>query len=169
MTSKPIILNQKEKKTMMIVGIAFLFFLITILFRDELYFVAKGEHYLSLHTILEFFSITISFAIAIQGWMIFPHHLSRHRLWYSGTFLAIGMIDLLHTLSYKGMPGLIITGSSVQKATWFWITARLTQACMLFLIMFFPNKQTNTKQEKKYCICLFTSLCIYCFLYYHSL
>jgi diguanylate cyclase (GGDEF)-like protein/PAS domain S-box-containing protein len=153
MTSKPIILNQKEKKTMMIVGIAFLFFLITILFRDELYFVAKGEHYLSLHTILEFFSITISFAIAIQGWMIFPHHLSRHRLWYSGTFLAIGMIDLLHTLSYKGMPGLIITGSSVQKATWFWITARLTQACMLFLIMFFPNKQIQSKRKNIVFVC----------------
>jgi diguanylate cyclase (GGDEF)-like protein/PAS domain S-box-containing protein len=147
MTSRPSISNHQEKKTMMIAGIAFLFFLTTILFRNELYFVAKANQYLSLHTILEFLSITVSFAIAIQGWMIFPHHLSRYRLWYSGTFLAIGIIDLFHTLSYKGMPGLIITGSSVQKATWFWIAARLTQACMLFLIMFFQNKQVQSKKK----------------------
>ncbi|RAK19218.1 PAS domain S-box-containing protein/diguanylate cyclase (GGDEF)-like protein [Anoxybacillus vitaminiphilus] len=163
MISKSIVLNREEKKSMMITGIAFLIFLIAILFRNELYFVAKREHYLSLHTILEFLSMTVSFAIAIQGWMIFPHHLSRHRLWYSGTFLAIGMIDLFHTFSYKGMPGLIITGSSVQKATWFWITARLTQACMLFLIMFFPDKQVQSRQKKT--VFIFSLLYVFVIFY----
>ncbi|MFC4182407.1 MASE3 domain-containing protein, partial [Saccharococcus thermophilus] len=147
MTNSPGMLNQQEKKTIMIAGIATLFFLATILFRDELYFVAQAKQYLSIHTILEFLSITVSLSIAIQGWMIFPQHLSRYRLWYSGVFLIVGIIDLLHTLSYKGMPGLIITESSAQKATWFWIAARLTQACMLFLIIFFPDKQVQSRQK----------------------
>jgi diguanylate cyclase (GGDEF)-like protein/PAS domain S-box-containing protein len=148
MASSPRMLNQQEKKAIMIAGIAVLFFLVTILFRDELYFVAQAKQYLSIHTILEFLSITVSLSIAIQGWMIFPQHLSRYRLWYSGIFLIIGIIDLLHTLSYKGMPGLIVTESSTQKATWFWVAARLTQGCMLFLIMFFPDKQVQSRQKK---------------------
>jgi diguanylate cyclase (GGDEF)-like protein/PAS domain S-box-containing protein len=148
MASSRSILNEQEKKAIMIAGIAVLFFLVTILFRDELYFVAQAKQYLSIHTILEFLGITVSLSIAIQGWMIFPQHLSRYRLWYSGIFLIIGIIDLLHTLSYKGMPGLIVTESSTQKATWFWVAARLTQGCMLFLIMFFPDKQVQSRQKK---------------------
>ncbi|GLH65380.1 EAL domain-containing protein [Parageobacillus sp. G301] len=148
MTSNPGISNKQEKKALMITSIAVLFFLVTILFRDELYFVAQAKQYLSIHTILEFLSITVSLSIAIQGWMIFPQHLSRYRLWYSGIFLIIGIIDLLHTLSYKGMPGLIVTESSTQKAAWFWVAARLTQGCMLFLIMFFPDKQVQSRQKK---------------------
>lgn len=105
------------------------------------------EHSLTLHTVLEFFSITVSFAIAIQGLMIFPQYLTRHRLWIAGTFYAFGFIDLLHTLSYKGMPGLIITGASVQNATWFWIIARSTQAFSLFFIFLLPNKQVRRHEK----------------------
>ncbi|GMO00767.1 bifunctional diguanylate cyclase/phosphodiesterase [Parageobacillus thermoglucosidasius] len=148
MTSNPSISDEQEKKALMIAGIAVLFFLATIVFREGLYFVAEANQYLSLHTILEFLSVTVSLSIAIQGWMIFPQHLSRYRLWYSVVFLIVGIIDLLHTLSYKGMPGLIVVESSPQKATWFWVAARLTQACMLFLIIFFPDRQVQSRQKK---------------------
>lgn len=140
-------LTEKERKSIWLVIGAFFVFVAAYVFRDKLYVVPHGEHYLTVHTILEFFSITVSFAIAIQGLMLFPQHLSRHRLWISGTFLAIGLIDLFHTLSYQGMPGLIVTESSTQKATWFWITARLTQAILLFFVLLFPDKPVKRYEK----------------------
>ncbi|RXT07094.1 EAL domain-containing protein [Ammoniphilus sp. CFH 90114] len=114
-----------------IIGMAYLF-------SDSLYAMFGMKNYTSIHMILELMSIVVSFTIAIQAWMIFPHTLSNHRLVMGGLFLAIGILDLLHTISYKGMPFFFSEGS-VQKATWFWIVARSTSA-LFFIIVLLPEK-----------------------------
>jgi hypothetical protein len=52
----------------------------------------------------------------------------------------IGAIDLLHTLSYKGMPHLF-TDSSIAKATWFWVIARVTESAFMLLLIIFPSQK----------------------------
>jgi hypothetical protein len=56
------------------------------------------------------------------------------------TFLIVGMIDLFHTLSFKGMP-FFITASSVQKATWFWIIARVIQSLLMLSLILLPDRK----------------------------
>jgi hypothetical protein len=56
------------------------------------------------------------------------------------TFMLVGMLDALHTISFKGMP-FFITQSSVAKATWFWIFARFFNALLMFAILLLPDKK----------------------------
>ncbi|WP_210365264.1 MASE3 domain-containing protein [Bacillus sp. REN3] len=98
------------------------------------------ENYLAIHTILEFFSITVSFVIFLYGWKTYPTSRSRKILLLSFLFFVIGVLDLLHTLTFKGMP-FFITESSTAKATWFWVTARLIESFMMVGILMAPDRR----------------------------
>lgn len=56
------------------------------------------------------------------------------------TFLVVGTLDLLHTLSFKSMP-YFFTESSVAKATWFWVIARFIQSLLIFSILLIPDRK----------------------------
>lgn len=101
-------------------------------------------NFLSLHTTLELLSIAVAFAIALQGWLIFPHTLSKHRLFISAAFLSVGIFDLFHVLTYKGMP-FFLAESSGQQATWFWIIARFTLALSLLMAFLQEDRMINKK------------------------
>ena len=58
------------------------------------------------------------------------------------TFFLVGTLDLLHTLSYKGMP-YFISESSVAKAAWFWVSARMIQALGILIILLSPVRKQN--------------------------
>ncbi|WP_203363955.1 EAL domain-containing protein [Bacillus sp. REN10] len=109
-----------------------------------------GQHlfivnsFLSFHTALELLSIAVAFSISLQGWLIFLHTLSRHRLFISAAFLSISIFDLFHVLTYKGMPFFLIESSS-HNATWFWLISRFTLAISLLLIFLQDDKKINKK------------------------
>ncbi|EMI11540.1 putative bifunctional diguanylate cyclase/phosphodiesterase [Anoxybacillus gonensis] len=132
-------MTKKEKWSIMVISLAFICFIAILLFSSALTMTFKQNHFLSLHTLLEFFSITVAMAIAFQGWISFPQALSRRRLRIATTFLAVGCLDLLHALTYKEMPGIVFADSSVQLATSFWLAARLTQAIFLLLAFLLPD------------------------------
>ncbi|MCQ6277214.1 EAL domain-containing protein [Bacillus sp. V3B] len=92
------------------------------------------RNHLSLHILMELIAIAIAFAIAMQGWMIFTHTLSRHRLFIGALFFFIALIDIVHVLSFNGMPFFIME-NSVLRPTWFWIISRFTLAIGLFVIL----------------------------------
>ncbi|MCX8001351.1 MAG: EAL domain-containing protein [Anoxybacillus mongoliensis] len=132
-------MTKKEKRTVTITVFAFMCFLCILLFSSSLTMTFERNHFLSVHTLLEFFSITVAMAIAFQGWISFPQALSRRRLRIATTFLAVAFLDLLHALTYKQMPGIIVADSSVQLATSFWLAARMTQAIFLLLAFLLPD------------------------------
>lgn len=47
-------------------------------------------------------------------------------------FLAVGLLDIGHTISYKGMPD-FVTPSSPSKAIYFWITAKIVLSLSLLV------------------------------------
>ena len=140
-------MTKKEKWTMIVSILATICFIAILLFRPSLTITFEQNHFLSLHTILEFFSITVAMAIAFQGWISFPQALSRRRLRIATTFLAVGFLDLLHTLTYKQMPGIVFADSSVQLATSFWLAARMTQAIFLLLAFWLPDGPIQEKEK----------------------
>lgn len=107
---------------------------LVILYQETLYGIFGEQNYLSVHILMEIFIIIVAFSIAIQAWMMFPFVQSSYRLSLGVLFFSIGLMEVLHLLSYKGMP-FFITESSPYKATWFYMIARLTQAFgLLFMI-----------------------------------
>ncbi|AST05620.1 diguanylate cyclase [Anoxybacillus flavithermus] len=140
-------MTKKERRTLIVSAVAIICFLTILLLRSSLSLTFEQNHFLSIHTLLEFFSITVAMAIAFQGWISFPQALSRRRLRIATTFLAVGCLDLLHALTYKQMPGIIVADSSVQLTTSFWLAARLTQAIFLLLAFLLPDGPIQEKEK----------------------
>ncbi|MEH7299495.1 MASE3 domain-containing protein [Neobacillus drentensis] len=99
-------------------------------------------NYVGFHTLLESFSIAISAAILLYGLKSFEKNQSSRMLLLSFTFFIVGTLDLLHTLSFKGMP-YFFTESSVAKATWFWVSARTFQSLFILATLFIPERKLS--------------------------
>lgn len=89
--------------------------------------------YAPLHTTLETASIIVSFLSFFIAWH------SRGRAGPDSLFVlaclfgAVGLLDFLHTISYKGMPD-FVTPSGPEKAIYFWLAARYVAAMALLLV-----------------------------------
>ena len=126
--------RKREIRTIIIVLVGLLFLVLTHYYSESFEQIYNPKNYLSLHILFELISISIAFAIAMQGWMIFTHTLSRHRLFIGSLFLCIALIDILHVLSFKGMPFFIME-NSVLRPTWFWVISRFLLAIALLVIL----------------------------------
>jgi PAS domain S-box-containing protein len=104
--------------------------LLVAILQPRLYFVIGTPAYLVFHNLSEFFSVMVALSIFGVGW--FTHEQSRDRqtLLLGCAFLAIGLVDFMHALSYEGMPD-FFTPSSANKASQLWVAARLLTALAL--------------------------------------
>ncbi|MBK5275166.1 MAG: PAS domain S-box protein [Desulfuromonadales bacterium] len=102
-------------------------FLAVELFHVWLYKVMDITKYLVFHNIVELFSVIVSMSIFGVGWFTYDQSKDRHILFLSTAFLAIGLMDFMHALSYAGMPA-FVTPNLPDKATQFWIAARIFSA-----------------------------------------
>lgn len=110
-----------------ITAVAAVPFLAVELFKSQLYMVMGISPYLVFHNVTEFFSVMVSLSIFGLGWYAYDQNRDRHSLFLSVAFLAIGLMDFMHTLGYAGMPSLI-TPNLPNKATQFWIAVRFFSA-----------------------------------------
>ena len=93
-------------------------------------------HYLPVHTVLEVLAVTIAMLVFAAGWNAHGQALPRGTLVLACAFLGVGLLDLSHALSYKGMP-IYVSPSGVEKAIDFWLAARLLAALALLAIGLF--------------------------------
>ena len=85
----------------------------------------------AIHTLLESFSVIVSILIFAVGWNT-KEFQKRPAIFIAIFMLLAGALDLLHLLSYPGMPD-FITPSSANKAISFWLLARAITAIGLLL------------------------------------
>ncbi len=122
-------------------------FLLVILFKPQLYITLNVASYLVFHNIAEFFSVMVSLSIFGVGWFTYDQSRNRHTLFLSCAFLAIGLMDFLHTLSYTGMPA-FITPNSPLKSTQFWIAVRMYSA-LAFLASGYVHPESSGRLLSK--------------------
>ncbi|MGM0367832.1 MAG: MASE3 domain-containing protein [Actinomycetota bacterium] len=95
-------------------------------------------NYLLFHTLAEIFSIVIAFAIFIIAWNS-RKFIDNHYLMFIGiAYLFIAILDLLHTLAYKGMN---IFESGANISTQLWISARYMEAISLAVAPLFITRK----------------------------
>ena len=116
-------------------------FMLVELFPAQFYLVMDVPSYLVFHNITEFFSVMVSLSIFGVGWYAYDQSSDRHALFVSAAFLAIGLMDFMHTLSVFGMPA-FYTPSSVDKGARFWILVRMFSA-LAFLGSAFVYAQSS--------------------------
>lgn len=79
--------------------------------------------YLPVHTLMETFSVMVAVLIFAVGWSGFTADRAKSIVVLSCALLCVGLIDMVHFLSYPGMPD-FVTPNSGQKSIFFWLCAR---------------------------------------------
>lgn len=90
-------------------------------------------NYLLFHTLIELFSIIVAATVFIITWNSIKYIKNPYLITVGISFLFIGILDLLHTLAYKGMP--IFTDYDYY-ANQLWIAARSLESCTLLAAFF---------------------------------
>ena len=107
------------------IGVAFLVLL--VLYASSLY------NYLLFHSMAELFSIVIACCVFMVAWNSRRILDNQYLLFLGIAYLFVGILDLAHTISYKGMG--ILHGYDSNTTTQLWIAARYVQA---FSLLFAP-------------------------------
>lgn len=103
-------------------------------------FVLSTYHYLLFHAIVEISSVAMAWSVFFLGWNTRRLAADDALAFLGVVCLFTGFIDLLHTLTYKGM-GLFSADLSANRATQLWIAARGFNAVGLFLFPFLMDRR----------------------------
>lgn len=93
------------------------------------------NNYLLFHSIAELFSILIAGTMFIIAWNTRRLSHNNYLLFLGVGYLFIAIIDLLHTLSYKGMG--VFMGYGANLPTQLWIAARYLESLTLLVSFYF--------------------------------
>src|SRR6056297_679742 len=110
------------------------------------FLLAMGQwNYLFFHILAEFFSIVVGFMIFVIAFNTKKYIKYRYFLLLGIGFLFVSSIDLLHTITYRGMN---ILEPTLFEATQLWILARFIEAGTLLAAFsfFFTPKKSNCKK-----------------------
>lgn len=91
------------------------------------------------HVIVELFSIVVACGIFMVSWHSRRLHENGFFTFLGISSLAVAVIDLLHTLTYKGMGIMPLTGAPT--ATQLWIAGRYLQSVSILTAFFFLRRQ----------------------------
>lgn len=94
--------------------------------------------FLAFHTLAELFAIIVSFVMFAFAWSTKHFIRNNFLLFIACGYFWIGALDLLHTLTYKGMD--MFTYDSGNVAVQFWIGTRFLEAFILLIAPFTVNK-----------------------------
>ncbi len=96
-------------------------------------YLTSFHNYLLFHTLAEIFSVVVAALIFLFSWNSRRIMANDSLLFLGIGYLFVGLIDLVHTLSYTGMP--IFPGYGTNLPTQLWIAARFLEA---FTLLGFP-------------------------------
>lgn len=92
----------------------------------------SAHHYLLFHTLVEVFSAAVAFGIFMIAWNTRRIAQSPFVLFLGTAYLFVGMLDLLHTLAFKGM-GVFPGHPGSNLATQLWLAGRGLECAALVL------------------------------------
>lgn len=121
------------KNRALTVSILLLVVLVISLFLPSFPFFGGSQSYAQMHLLMELFAIIVSLLVFALGWNTFDERRSNEYMILACGFFGVAMIDILHALSYQGMPQLV-TESSPEKAINFWLAGRTLAAVALLSV-----------------------------------
>lgn len=116
------------------------FLALAIFFLTSLTVLAQ-RNYLFYHVIAELFSISIAFGIFMVAWNARDVMDNYYLLYIGVASLFIGILDLFHTIVFKGMG--IIQSATVDMPTQLWIAARSMQAVIFIVAPLLIRRKPN--------------------------
>ena len=103
--------------------------------------------YLTWHNLFELTSVIACLAIFLVAYFAYDQSRMLKTIFMGSMLLTTGIIDVFHMLSYKGMPAFFIENMTANRATTFWIAARLISgACFLMASFMDEKRKSNIKK-----------------------
>jgi len=99
--------------------------------------------YILFHSLAEIFSIIIGCCIFILAWNSQKHLDNGYLLFLGIAYLFISILDLIHTLAYKGMGVFLVDNANFP--TQLWIAARFLQSISLLIAPVYLHRKINTQ------------------------
>lgn len=129
----------------------------------------QGVHMMPLwaHTFLETFAIVVAMLLFGVVWHAYSRQHAGNMVILGCAFLAVGLLDFAHVLSYRGMPD-FVTPSGPQKAINFWLVARMLAALALLVVALRPWKPLDNSRTRHYLLAAsvaFTALVVWVSLF----
>ena len=135
-----------SKRVFSIVIALCVFFLVAILIPQPAFF-RNIPGFLPLHMAMDTFAVLVSLLVFFVGWNANENERSCSLLILSSAFLAVGLLDFLHLLSFPGMP-VFITANSVQETIYFWFAARIMATSALVAVAILPARNFTTNKPR---------------------
>src|SRR5690606_39139539 len=134
------------EKVILVVAFSIILFIVAANFNDEFVNMMSVTGYLTWHIIFEFTSVLVSFSIFTVTYFIYTESGSLRMIILGCAFLAMGLLDAFHALSFKGMADFFISNDTANRATTLWVLSR-TIGCIGFLIsIYIPyHRKSNIK------------------------
>ena len=95
------------------------------------------------HILIELFCIIIAFGIFIVAWNARSFFSNHFLLFLSIGYLFVSLIDITHTLAYKGIEVFAFIDPTSNLATQLWISARYMQAFFLLIAPLYLTRKMN--------------------------
>ena len=99
------------------------------------------NNFLLFHTFAEFFAITIAILTFVVAWNMYSFTRNDYLMYIGSGYFWIGLLDLLHAMSYEGMN--VIPGGGANMAVQFWIGTRYFEALLLLTAPWFLTHRLN--------------------------
>ncbi len=136
------------KKIIMFVLFSILIYTIAAIYNDLFVRLTSITGYLTWHVIFEFISILVSVSIFTVTYYVYEESANFSMIVLGCAFLTMGLFDVFHTFSFKGMSDFFISNTTANRATTLWILARTLGSLGFLLSVLTPaNLRVNIKKE----------------------
>jgi PAS domain S-box-containing protein len=124
-----------------------------------IFLVSIAQNYLLFHTLVELFSIIVAFAVFTVTWNS-RKMLDSNYLYFQGiAYLFIGVLDLLHTITFKGMN---IIDDTIYYSNQFWVATRFLEATALVVGFTFIHRKRRINVDATFIAYLVVATLIIC-------
>ena len=117
--------NKKVLPAPITLSIAVLILVVAPLLDSPFKRIVSIATFLTWHNLFELISIVACLAIFLVAYYTYNQTNRLRTILLGNMLLAAGIIDVFHMLSYKGMPEFFVENTTANRATTFWIAARL--------------------------------------------
>jgi len=98
-------------------------------------------NYLLFHTMAELFAVVVAVLLSVVAWQMYPFTRNNFLLYLGSGYLWIGVLDMIHMLTYEGMN--IYARDGGEMATQFWVGTRYMEAILLCTAPWFLIRKLN--------------------------
>ena len=101
----------------------------------------RTQTYLLFHTVIELASLFLATSLYIIGAQTYRYSKNQVLLCISIAFVYVGLFDLLHTLTYRGM--VVAEWGTANMSAQFWVAGRMIQIMALSYILVIPRLKVS--------------------------